>query len=135
MDVLVVNVELLVDTLVWLVGNLVKHTFGLNCPCSVGHTVHNPSPNSLCSGIMVRSGGRRDTRLHSPAGFALETAAEPLSPSPAQEAEPSASSGRKPKPNSAFQTTHFKFQSNLHRPLVTAHITLILSEEENLVTP
>lgn len=139
--VLVVSSELLVETLVLLVDSLVKHTSGLNCLCSGSHTAYNPSKNYLCSSIMVRSGkrkrsgGRRDTRLHPPAGFSLETAAELLSPSPTQEVGPSASSGRKPNPNSAFQTTHFKFQSNLHRPLVTAHITLILSEEENLVTP
>jgi len=133
--VLVVSAELLVDTLVLLVDSLV------NCLCSGSHTAYNPSHNYLCSSIMVRSGkrkrsgGHRDTRLHPPVGFALETAAEPLSPSPAQEVGPSASSGRKPRRNSAFQTTQFKFQSNLHRSLVTAHITLILSEEENLVTP
>lgn len=41
----------------------------------------------------------------------------------------------KPTPNSAFQTTHFKFQSNLNRPLITAHITIILLEEENQISP
>ena len=33
--------------------------------------------------------------------------------------------------NSAFQTTHFKFLCNLNRPLIFAHITIILLEEEN----
>ncbi|MCY6524962.1 hypothetical protein, partial [Actinobacillus pleuropneumoniae] len=37
--------------------------------------------------------------------------------------------------NSAFQTMHFKFQRNLNRPLITAHITIILSEEENQISP
>jgi len=42
---------------------------------------------------------------------------------------------RKPTSNSAFQTTHFKFQSNLNRPLIFAHITIILLEEENQIHP
>lgn len=38
-------------------------------------------------------------------------------------------------PNSAFQSTHFKFQSNLNRPLISAQITILMTEEINQVPP
>jgi len=123
------------------VASSIRHSFCLIRPRPVGHPVHSASLSNSLSITMVRSGkrhcpeGRRNNSLHPPAGFAMETAPEPINPSLVHEAGPSAGSGRKPLPNSAFQTMHFKFQSNLHHPLVTAHITLILPEEENLVTP
>lgn len=48
---------------------------------------------------------------------------------------PPRSPPRKPIPNSAFQTTHFKFQRNLNRPLISAQITILMMEEENQVAP
>jgi len=99
-------------------------------------SAHNPFEFFFHSLIMVRSGKRhhsrkrRDTSLHPPVALAVESA-----PSPVHEAGPSVGSSKKPNPISAFQTMHFKFQSNLHRPLITTHITLIISEEENLVSP
>lgn len=35
-----------------------------------------------------------------------------------------------PIPYHGFQTTHFTFQSNLHRPVITANITILFSKEE-----
>lgn len=35
-------------------------------------------------------------------------------------------------PYHGFQTTHFTFQSNLNRPVITANITILFSEEEAL---
>ena len=65
----------------------------------------------------------------------MEPTLGPNNPPPIHEVVPPLNSGRKPTPNSAFQTMHFKFQSNLNRPLITAHITIILSEEDNQVSP
>jgi len=48
---------------------------------------------------------------------------------------PSSNPTRHPIPNSAFQSTHFKFQSNLNRPLISAQITILMSEEVNQVPP
>lgn len=124
-----------------LVASSVGHPSCLTRLRPGGHPFHNPFESYLLSVIMVHSGKRhlsrerRDNRLHPPVGLAMEMASEPFNPSPAHEVGPSVGSGRKPRPNSAFQTTHFKFQRNLHSPLVTTHITLILSEEENLVSP
>lgn len=121
----------LVDSSVVLVDSFVGHPSCFTRLCPSGHPVHNPLEAYLCSVIMVRSGkrhrsgGRHDNRLHPPVGLAMETVTEPFNPSPAHEAGPSVSSGQKPRPNSAFQTRHFKFKSNLHRPLVTVHNFLL----------
>jgi len=48
---------------------------------------------------------------------------------------PPSNPSRHPIPNSAFQSTHFKFQSNLNRPLISAQITILMSEEVNQVAP
>lgn len=55
-------------------------------------------------------------------------------PPPQANVKPS-SPARRPVPNSAFQVTHFKFQSNLNRPLISGHITIFFSEEENQILP
>lgn len=86
-------------------------------------------------GKRCRSRGRSDSGLHSIASHSVEPQQVPINISPSPEAMPPLSSSRKPIPNSAFQTTHFKFQSNLNRPLITAQITIILLEEENQVSP
>lgn len=65
-----------------------------------------------------------DNPDHSPANLSLSHAnMQPSSPA------------RRPIPNNAFQTIHFKFQSNLNRALVSNHITIIVSEEENQIHP
>lgn len=48
---------------------------------------------------------------------------------------PASNPTRHPIPNSAFQSTHFKFQSNLNRPLISAQITILMTEEINQVPP
>lgn len=48
---------------------------------------------------------------------------------------PASNPTRHPILNSAFQSTHFKFQSNLNRPLISAQITILMTEEINEVSP
>jgi len=63
--------------------------------------------------IMVRTGKRRcDSGLPSSAGLSEEPEQAPINLSSTHEVVPPLSSRRKHIPNSAFQTTHFKFQSN-----------------------
>lgn len=59
----------------------------------------------------------------------------PINLSSSPEDPPPSNPPRKPIPNSAFQSTHFKFQSNLNKPLISAQITIIMSEEDNQATP
>jgi hypothetical protein len=82
-----------------------------------------------------RSGGRRGSGKHPTASHSVDPEQSPINLPSSHVDVPPLSPGRKPIPNSAFQTTHFKFQSNLNRPLITAHITIILSEEENQISP
>jgi len=62
-------------------------------------------------------------------------ALSPINFSSSPEDLPPSNPPRKPIPNSAFQSTHFKFQSNLNRPLISAQITILMTEEENQVAP
>lgn len=97
-----------------------------------------PSPSLF---IMVRQGGRKRSRGRrgsgkpSMAGHSEDPEQSPINLPSSHVQAPPPSPVRGLTPNSAFQTTHFKFQSNLNRPLITAHITIILSEEENQIFP
>jgi len=85
---------------------------------------------------MVRSGKRRrGSGLHSSSSLSVEPEQAPINFPPTHEAVPPLSSRHKPILKSAFQTTHFKFQINLNRPLITAHVSIILLEEENQISP
>jgi len=108
------------------------------CPPVVVSGYSVPSPSLL---IMVRqsgrnhSGGRRGSGKRSLASHSVDPEQSLVNIPSSHVNVPPPSPVRKPTPNSAFQTTHFKFQSNLNRPLITAHITIILSEEENQLYP
>jgi len=118
----------------------VWHPYCFNRLCSAVSGVYNLSAPYHLSIIMVHlgkihcSGKCRDSGLHSSADHSVEPVPGPNNPPPIHEIVPPLSSGHKPILNSAFQTTHFKFQSNLNMPLMNAHITIILSEEENRVS-
>lgn len=90
---------------------------------------------------MVHHGDRKRPREHHDDGSRPTTSSadNPAHfhanlPPPQANVKPS-SPARRPTPNSAFQATHFKFRSNLNRPLISGHITIILSEEENQILP
>lgn len=90
---------------------------------------------------MVRQGGRKRPRGNLGDGSRLSPSSpdnpdhSPANLPPPQVNVQSSNSVRWPFPNNAFQTIHFKFESNLNRPLISAHITLIISEEENQIHP
>jgi len=90
---------------------------------------------------MVRQGGRnrsegqRGSDKHPTASHSVDPKQLLINLPSSHVDAPHPSHVRKPIPNSAFQTTHFKFQRNMNRPLITAHITIILSEEENQISP
>lgn len=105
------------------------------------HLLSSPSVSSPLlvkmkrQGKWNRSGGRQGSGKWPSVSHSVHPAHSPINLTYSQEDLPPSSPSRKPVPNSAFQTTHFKFQSNLNRPLITAHITIILSEEENQISP
>lgn len=109
-----------------------RHSSGFRI-CSFGFSVS--VSNMKRPGKRTRSGDRpgssKRPSVRPPPNPVLTTIN--LSSSP--EDPPPSNPSRKSIPNSAFQSTHFKFQSNLNKPLIFVQITIIMSEEVNQVAP
>lgn len=110
--------------------------FPASSPSFFGFLVYSPLLVKMRhQGKRNRSGDRQGSGKWPSVSHLADPSHSPINLTSSPEDLPPSSPGRKPVPNSAFQTTHFKFQSNLNRPLITAHITIILSEEENQISP
>ena len=96
----------------------------------------NSSELPLCRLTMVRHrvrschGGSCGGRACSQAAQPIDQPSPPTSPPSSQANSPNPSPSIRPFPHIAFQSTHFKFQSSLNRPIITANITIIFFEEE-----
>lgn len=86
-------------------------------------------------GKQIRSGDRPSNGKRPSVNPRANPALSPINLSSSPEDLPPRNPPRKPIPNSAFQSTHFIFQSNLNRPLISAQITILMTEEENQVAP
>lgn len=92
------------------------------------HPLHSLAMVQHC--MRSHHGGSRGARAHSQAPQSVEQPPLPACPPSSHANSPSFSLSRRPFLQNAFQSTHFKFLSNLNRPIIMANITIIFSEEE-----
>lgn len=78
-----------------------------------------------------RKGGDRGGSTRSQVAHNEALPPPPISPPPSQASSLPPSLPNRHYPHSAFHSNHFRFQSNLNRPLITANITIILFGEED----
>lgn len=75
-------------------------------------------------------GGSQGGRTRPQTAQSVDQRLPSVSPPSSQANSPPPSPTRRPFPHNAFQTTHFKFQSRLNKPIIIANITIIFCEEE-----
>lgn len=93
------------------------------CPADIAlGLIVPPLPHLIMVRQSMRSGfgARHGSRRRSKASCFVDPALHPVNIPSSPVDSPPLSLARRPIPNSVFQTTHFKFQSNLNRPMITA---------------